>query len=217
MKRNIVAFFIIALGFIAIIPNNTFGQSGFKAGIIMSDFRGDDWDKAKSALDSLGISTETNNGFTGGFFTYTSFSPNFGLLTELLYTQKGVVIKGNDVLLNKDVEVVTSLHYIEFPISLKLSFPVAPEFNPYLYAGPYASYLILATEKKTDSDTQEVEGFKKFEYGISAGGGISFGLGGTELFIDVRYIMGLADIIDIEGAEIDQKNKGLSLTAGLAF
>ncbi|MGM0568498.1 MAG: outer membrane beta-barrel protein, partial [Elusimicrobiota bacterium] len=100
--------------------------------------------------------------------------------------------------------------------------------------GPSFGFLLSAKDKYSGSDLDnfkaqmesigiEIEdesdvkdSMKSFDAGIALGGGIGIEAGEGTFLLDARYTMGLTSFDD-SGADLDQKNAVISITAGYTF
>ncbi len=61
---------------------------------------------------------------------------------------------------------------------------------------------------------------KNLDFGLNFGGGLNVKAGRTNLFIEGRYNLGLANVddsADDNGVDVRMKNRGLELFAGIAL
>ena len=166
----------------------------------------------------MGFSETSDNklGFTGGLFVEKPFSDMFSLQFEALFVQKG----GED---SDEVwgDESLTLSYVDIPVLLKVNIPLDGDTTPYVYGGGFFGYLIDASEE-ANGETHDIgEFFNDFNYGVAFGAGVSFGM----FNLDVRYDMGLANIVDEDdefgdifgdgGFEVN--TKGFMVTAGITF
>ena len=120
-------------------------------------------------------------GFHVGIFTDIAVVENFmSLVPELSYSTKGTSLK----ILSEKQSI--NMNYVDFflPVSFKMS-----DFN--INVGPFASYLISTPDYTYYNDNSVlVDGFKKFDAGLTAGFGYNF----SKMIIGVRYNQGFIDV-----------------------
>lgn len=147
-------------------------------------------------------------GFTAGALAYFRLNHFIGIQPEILYVMKGAVKKSGGI------ESILHFDYIDLPILLRIKIPVGTTLLPYITIGPLLSYNIQAivTDNGSNSTTRKITDLKKFDYGVSAGGGLQFFLMHQNFLIDARYYLGLAQIHDAETNPLELKNKSLTVT-----
>ena len=96
--------------------------------------------------------------------------------------------------------------------------------RPYVVLGPSVAYRLNARlkdettgeEAEEDEDAELEEDIAKWDYGVSAGGGLSVVTGGATVFVEGRYTWGLANLTkDVEEGET--KNRGAQILVGVTF
>ena len=208
--KKIISLICIA-GMIAFGFNDAQAQDtrfGLKGGLTMYSME----------TSVMGFSETSDNklGFTGGLFVEKPFSDMFSLQFEALYVQKG----GDD-----SDEVIgdgtLTLSYVDVPVLLKVNIPLDGDISPFIYGGGFAGYLIDATAEGNGESMDVGDFFEDLNYGLMFGAGVSFGMA----HVDIRYDMGLANLID-DGGEmgdvfgnggIEVTTKGFMITAGISF
>ncbi len=167
---------------------------------------------ALSQLAGKYISDEfsTRFGFAAGALAFFPLNHFIGIQPEILYVMKGAVKKSGGI------ESILHFDYIDLPILLRIKLPVGRTVSPYITIGPLLSYNIQAivSDNSSNGSVREITDFIKFDYGISAGGGLQFFLLQQNFLIDARYYLGLAQIHDAETNPLELKNKGLTMTLG---
>jgi hypothetical protein len=165
-----------------------------------------------------------------GSFVSTSFGGHarfrfrhFALQPELYMVSRGASGPG----VAADERMRMRLEYMELP--LMLVFPVrVGAFEPYAFGGP-----MLSLETRCRSITEE-DGLKtnigcddqsignvfdrrSFDYGASAGAGISRKLGSGRILLEGRHTWGLRDIYDGEAEGIEVRNRSFVFAIGYAI
>ncbi len=184
---------------------------GLQAGYVKAEQR---WDYTQqSGLNASGIGPIW--GFDAGAFAEFFHFPNFSLLTEVNYTQKGrtLTVMGTEIANNPqgyiDVgpqEIKQRFEYISIPVLAKLRIDV-PTLAPFIAAGPSFEYLI-------SSPYSDV--FNKAEFGLMFSAGVEFFLGVTpKLLAECRYSLSLTNTYKNEFVTVD--NRVLEFLLGVAF
>lgn len=182
-------------------------QLGLKAGLNLTNLSGDD-----------AGSPDTKTRFAyGGFFTY-QFSPMFAIQPEIYYSMKGA--KDKMTYEGATIDLTYSFDYIEIPLLIKFMIPIqGSNIRPAIFSGPHLAINTTAkvkAEYQDQSQEEDIDEFKSSEFGLQFGGGIGFPVGSGELGFDIRYIMGLTTIFDVEG-DPDVKNSVINFNLFYAF
>ncbi|WP_339698880.1 porin family protein [uncultured Marixanthomonas sp.] len=183
---------------------------GAKAGANFASIGGDETDD----LDG-------RTSFHIGGLVEIPISEVFSVQPELLYSSQGAKIE--ESFEGGTIESKTKLDYINVPIMAK--FYVADGFS--IEAGPQVGFLVSAnaeTEFSGDFGDIEIEGdgeddISDFVSGIDLGigAGASYRLT-NGVFFGARYVLGLSNINDGEGADdFKQQNNVIQLSAGYSF
>ncbi len=204
MKKLLVVLFTITLFSISAQAQM---QLGLKAGLNLANLSGDD-----------AGSPDSKTGFAfGGFFTY-QFSPMFAIQPEIYYSMKGAT--ENITFEGTTVDLTYTFDYIEIPFLIKFMIPIKESnVKPAIFAGPYFAINTTAkvkAEYQGQSEEEDLDELKSSEFGLQFGGGIGFPVGNGELGFDVRYILGLSTIFDVEG-DPDVKNSVINFNLFYAF
>ena len=202
MKKLLVIMGLLLLAIPAMAQDEGTGLTakGFKAGINLANFTGD---QAGDSDMKLGIAA-------GGFLTY-NFSPQFAIQPELLYIMKGAKHGSGDA------EEKMKLDYLEVPLMFKFAIPSQGNFKPCLFAGPSFGFLMSAKHEEAGESVDIKDDVKSMDMGLSFGGGfgVAMAAGGMVTF-DVRYTMGMSSIDDT-GDDADIKNTGIMILLGYGF
>jgi hypothetical protein len=204
MKKLLFVLFALALFSISAQAQM---QLGLKAGLNLANLSGDD-----------AGSPDTKTAFAfGGFFTY-QFSPIFAIQPEIYYSMKGA--KDKMTMGSSTIDLSYSFNYIEIPLLIKFMIPIKDSnVKPAIIAGPYFAINTTAkvkAEYQGQSEEADIDELKSSEFGLQLGGGVGFPVGNGELGFDVRYIMGLSNIFDVEG-DPDVKNSVINFNLFYAF
>ena len=145
--------------------------------------------EANSALADYKKST---NGIQAGVSFQAGITPGFSLVSELYFMRKGGKLKANSPLSAN--ESTLRLNTIELPVLARFHFG-----KFYMNAGPSIAYTLSGYRKIDDQSTKlsfnnSIEGFKRFEAGIQAGGGFEFPVKQRRIALDIRYNYGLTNL-----------------------
>lgn len=135
---------------------------------------------------------KSNNGIQAGASFQAGITPSFSLVSELYFMRKGGKLKaGNPLTIT---ESTFHLNTMELPVLARFHFG-----KFYLNAGPSIAYA-LSGDWKIDSKSTKLsfnnttEGYKRFDAGIQAGGGVEFPFKQRRIALDIRYNYGLTNI-----------------------
>jgi hypothetical protein len=173
---------------------------GPKAQLNLANISGDLTDDAKMAVQ-FGV---------GGFMT-VSLIPELDLQAEVLYEQKGAKSENPDGSL--------TLSYLEVNALAKYNIPVeGSDIKPAIFLGPSMGMLMSATaEDANDNELDVKDDFESLDYGIIFGAGVTIPIEDGALVADVRYNLGLANILKTGGSIYSNQNQVISISVGYAF
>jgi len=140
-------------------------------------------------------------GFAGGIGFETGGTLGFEI--DLMYLPKGVRYEGSDSGSSFDFKV--NFPEISVPVLLKFNLPVSG-INPYVLGGGEIGYVTSAKVKYVITDGSDSESgeedmnkpdqtVQQIDYGLVFGGGVGIPLGGMNLFVELRYHLGLANMV----------------------
>lgn len=168
------------------------------------------------------VTVDAASGFmVGGAFEY-GFDEMFFFQPELYYIRKGAdvqtTIAGGS---QTNFSLETSLDYIEIPLLAKVKF-MMDDFGFYALFGPSIAFEISTNETTAVNNLGSV-GFGSLQdtsgidFGLVGGiGGQYMIMAGTDLFLDVRYSLGLTNIDDDTQAD-SWKNRNWQFILGALF
>lgn len=164
-----------------------------------------------------------------GSFTSTSFGGHarfrFGAIA--IQPELYMVSRGASTTAGPDEERLR-LEYLELPLMLVVPVRVG-SFEPYAFGGPMLSLetrcrsIIEQEGLKTNigcdgtSTNESVFDRRSFDYGVSAGAGISHSLGSGRILLEGRHTWGLRDIHDGEAEDIEVRNRSFVISVGYAI
>jgi opacity protein-like surface antigen len=187
---------------------------GIKGGVNISNVYGDDVDE----------DAKWKTGFKGGAFLDLGIARTFAVRPELLFVQDGSKsgFLGGDLYLK--------FNYLQVPVLAVVDLPVGGSLMPFLFAGPYISFLLDSELELKVDDESATKGLKDYtkstDTGFVFGAGLDFGLGQGRFSIEGRYDLGLGEFDDgiaegllgIEDAgRSDGKNQSWTIMIGYTF
>ena len=150
------------------------GEAGLKGGVSFGNI-------SNKGLLPGNLSDRT--GFAGGIYAQYHVGL-LGVGLDALYAQRGA---SSD---SSSATAQTRLDYVDFPLYLKVFVP-APLLQPFVYAGPQASFEIRCrTAGNGVCPAAATSGRKRTDYAGVIGAGLRFG----GLGIEARYVYGLRDL-----------------------
>lgn len=151
-----------------------------------------------------GYPWKTYPGLAGGVFVNLGVTRGFSIQPEVLYVQKNTRI----TIPEHDAEATWHFDYIEIPLLLKYSLGgEGSKIVPAVNAGPFLGFnskAKMVTRLGQNEETEDIkEDIRSSEYGIAFGAGLATKLGSVKLGLDVRYDLGISDIMKegVEGPE----------------
>jgi hypothetical protein len=192
---------------------------GVKAGVTVSDWRGDASEGITDLVDLTGVvSTRPNVGFHVGGFAVIPLQAGFTLEPGVIYNQKGMHLSETlvDMIVPITAKAVVKSHYIDLPVMAKFQAPGGFQ----IFGGPQVSYLV-ANRLKTKAgilglNVQENfkidAGFRKVDVALAGGIGYQFANGTN---ISASYEHGLSSID--ENGFFDAYNRAFKATVGIAL
>jgi hypothetical protein len=150
------------------------------------------------------LKTAALMGFGG--FMIMGVSEKLDIQFELMYDQKGCDVNGGGSY---------RLAYVTADALVKYSIPTEGKIKPAVFAGPYVGILASATKNPGSLNVyNDVEGL---DYGLIFGAGASMKFGPGNILFDVRYNLGLANMLKTGGAKYKQTNQVIGISVGYAF
>jgi Outer membrane protein beta-barrel domain len=175
---------------------------GFRAGVLISKQDFQNGDLNDDITSKLGADLALVADFPIG--------DGFSISPELHWMQKGAKIEAFNGTVG---EISRTFNYLELPLLFKVHF--GKDAGIFLLGGPSAGYLLTATDKDQDGQTNDIDldFYKRTEFGAHLGGGIEVGA----FLIDVRYILGLSNIFEDDNSELEITNKSFGAGLSLIF
>ncbi len=154
--------------------------------------------------------------------TASLWSGGPGLLLSAAYAQRGTALSvdisgGLDS--GESIGVSVDLAYIDVGAFGRI--PVGT--GPYLLVGPTlglrvacsTSYSAEGVNETADCGDIEDNPYKTFDFGVSGGAGVSFGVGGRDVVVEALYGFGILNIVDVGDDTV--RNRGFTFRAGVDF
>jgi hypothetical protein len=184
----------------------------------------------------LGIANEATPAYTnftvgsrtgfliGGQLDYW-FSPMVAVSAQVLYDQKGDQLTGISPDNGYPETDDFALDYLEIPILAKVAFG-SSAVRPYLFAGPSFGFLLSASDHQTqtqlgyDQTVDVSSSYSGMDLSLLFGGGVSYQLtGGTQLFADAGYALGLVNVENTTNTGVPEtlESRDVRISAGVLF
>ena len=222
--KNLIPF--ILLTFITYLPT-TNAQISVRAGVNIASMSANATEKNYSDYQNISVV-----GFQAALALPIKISENIAIQPELVFIQKGGKFQYIADEKNKFISTLKT-NYFEIPVSLKIGLGGNSNegLGVYILAGPYLGIALNSTYTNeltvlgaTSSSTRTVDYSndsnqeKRVDWGANIGAGVSFG----NIFVDVRYNLGINNLLDNNASNNDdnkpyRRNRGIGLSLGLRF
>lgn len=181
-------------------------------------------------ISSISPDFHWSPGINLALFAEGQLSDNVAIRPELVYQQKGFMMKGGkDINLGNfpvrlGAKSAYRVSYVETPVLLKLS--AGNEFAKlYALVGPSVGYAMdaqLVTRPQAILEFRPIRtdvpldaiGYNRFEFSGIAGAGISLKAGAGEIMAEARYQHGISRLIDVPVVQANVRNQGVSVSLG---
>jgi hypothetical protein len=153
------------------------------------------------------VSSKSQIGLTGGGFIGWRLAGPIHLDVEGLVTTKGAKYDFSDF------ENELQLTYLELPVLARVGVLRAGGVTGFVSGGPSFAFKLKEVAKEGGDETSRSNDVKSTDIGVAFGGGVSVG----PWIADVRYTLGLVNIVDFDTAgfsEPEAKNRTLAVTFG---
>lgn len=206
--------------FLFICPTFLFAQLelGMRFGLNLAeaDLRNTDGDLIEAAR---------RNGVNVGVFANFQLGNIIAFQPEVTFSQKGF----KPSFTNIDSASTVSTDYVDMPLMMEAGFKVGNRGRFFVNAGPNVSYLIKAEQEfyngtngetittPFDFDDDEIE---RLDFGVNFGGGFSVRARKWKYTLDVRYNMGLKEILTVDSAydfADKAKHRVTNITLGVSY
>lgn len=209
------AAFVGALALLGTLSSSAHAQRlGIMAGATFANLQG---------TEDVKLSNRT--GSEAGISLQFPLGSAVTLQPEAWFIQKGAKFQSLSTGANSSGNV--RLDYMEIPVLLRYDFS-REVLGPHIYAGPTIGFNVgcsihyasssTGSIGATDCNTQDFKP-KSLDYGVTAGAGLDFNLGGIGATAGARYGIGLADIRSDNSTTFRNRvhNGVLSLYVGVGF
>ncbi|MFN2261505.1 MAG: porin family protein [Psychroflexus sp.] len=200
--KKITLLLALLLGIISYSQEVKFGAKG---GLNIADMKNEISEGSISAkIDSKARFTF----YAGGFVEFHLSNPKLRLQAELLYMNTGTRFEGDEF--TGDVDY----NFSQLNIPLIAKYQIFDNF--FLHGGGYLGF-VLDAEVESDSETMDVtDEVNSLDLGLLFGAEYHLENG---IFFELRYNLGLANLIDTdtEGYEESIKNRFLNIGLGYKF
>jgi hypothetical protein len=156
------------------------------------------------------VTAESRIGLTAGGFIGWRLAGPIHLDIEGLVTTKGAKY---DL---EEFQNELELTYLEVPVLARVGVLRAGGVTGFVSGGPSFAFKLKEVQKEGGDEIPINDEVKSTDIGVAFGGGVSFG----PWIVDVRYTLGLTNIVDVDTAgfsEPEAKNRSLSVTFGYRF
>ncbi|MGZ5514469.1 MAG: porin family protein [Candidatus Aminicenantales bacterium] len=207
MKRWVLVIFVATCA-AALVPQGLEAGTWFKSGFSLARFDQTSTEELPFAWGNLpyfvvGVSSERGLGVVS-------------LQSEVLYVRMG----GKYTIVT-DNALEYRFNYIQVPVMIKLNIIPFGPVRPFVAGGVYGSYLIKAQGvMKVAGETTKADftaDYKRLDYGLVGGAGLSFRLPGFSISVEGRYNYGLMNIMKDPAAGDALKNRSLMALLGISY
>jgi hypothetical protein len=159
-------------------------------------------------------------GFQGGFIGYFGINKSVAVQFEVLFSQKGVTLKGTSQ--GTSVKVWETVNYLEIPLLLKF-YALSKRAIIYGDIGPDLGIGLFANMGSSWGESMDIKfekgGINRIDIGIAFGAGVGYTTGKGQIFLDLRYCLGLKDLnnLDESDKDVDYKpncNRNFGIAVG---
>lgn len=208
--KNMNIILVVFLAVITVLPASAQVNLGVLGGLNIANLNLDEGDMGDAEFASRTV-------FGFGCVLDYDLSQNIALRLEPMYLQKGANIEWEGIV----GEFFVKLSYFEVPLMFKYSIS-NDNINPYIMAGPSIGFLLEAKTEDSSSgvsvETDIKDETSNIDFSLGFGAGVSVPMGNNSIFVEARYALGLANIVDDpEVPDNDVKTKDIQIFAGFTF
>ncbi len=210
---SVLALFVSVFTALVLLPQTAAAQSfGAKGGI---DVGGGSFE-----IPGVTVHPSSRTGLGGGLFMQLSSSRPVGLQIEALVGQTGFVISSRSCASScfsifGVSEGTVWMTYLQIPVLARFTIRDSGWARPYLIVGPSLAAKLSARAylPPTVPSVSEADRIKRFDIGVTVGGGVDIG----RKVIDVRYTAGLINTTTMAIGGQTAKNRTISAMFGIRF
>lgn len=164
---------------------------------------------------------DSYTGLVAGSFTRFALRGGLGVQVEVLYSQKGARFERD--IAGTTVEQTLVVTYLEVPVLLTYTVPLAYRNAPLLYVGPAVGFEIGEHIRQRAGELEQTESSDDLtspDLGVLVGADVPLSLGALDALLGIRYTYGLTDLVNPESATdpaAEFSNRVLALTVGFLF
>ena len=197
----------LVLVVLIVSANVAYSQIGVRAGVNIATQSSDEEDDDVSSIIGLNL----------GLTYEHALSDRLSIQPELHFIQKGAKVEFDDFF--GSGEISTTLNYLELAVMGKYTIAdIGDDGGLYLGITPHLGFGLSGKYKfefEGESETEDVDfdddGLNRMDFGVGFGLGASFG----NIYLDVRYNLGLANVADDDDFTIN--NRGILIGVGYKF
>lgn len=131
-----------------------------------------------------------------GLYLTAMLNDQFGIQPELVYSSMG----------SKDGDDKTKLAFIALPVLVR--YQIIEQLH--ILVGPQAAFLLSAKYEEDGEDTDIKDEVK----GMDFGGVLGVGADIDRFNVGLRYVLGLANILDADGSDVEVKSRAFQIVVG---
>lgn len=200
-------------------------QLGIKAGINLASLSEEPGESSIQDFEE-----ESILGFQAGLVAEIPVSEGFAIQPELLWVQKGG--RRNYTLAGSGYEQRVTYNHLQIPVlaKVKAGETDGSGLGLYFFGGPFVGFALngrveqeltiagATTESDFDIEFDDDDNQRRIDWGATFGLGMNLGA----LFVDLRYDLGINNILDSDAFNNNDndpylRTRGIGLTAGFVF
>jgi opacity protein-like surface antigen len=181
------------------------------------NYYGDELAAAQSESNSS--TTGWRPGFAISGFVNIPYNERISFQPELSFLQRGHRDSENEM--GFRYESSMTLNYLEIPLLVRYSFPTNGKISPAITAGPTVGFLLgMSAWEKLNGVKEEIdysEFYRTTSFGIVLGAGVEYALPLGKVMFDIRYDLGLSNLIDGDFDDYSEKSRALLFAIGFGL
>lgn len=210
MYPRLRVFIVVLIAAVAPARSGVLHAAEVRVGVLAgANLANMDWKSLDAALEANGSDLTKRTGVCVGTAVEMPLSRNASVRLEPMFVTNGTNFRGFGGVGKFHVKS----SYFEVPVLLRLP-SERNRPHPYVILGPTLGLKLSATSNDDDIGGESIGTiFRRWEFGVTGGAGLSLPVGDHALFVEARYARGLSSAI----RSSDIKNIGIQLLTGLAF